>query len=73
MTADMRFSGHHIICKEHFIALSGLGIHDLTLLQVQLSDGHTDYLIDALALHAHMHLLRPLFADPNVLKVRSQS
>lgn len=39
---------------------------------MQLSDGHTDYLIDALALHAHMHLLRPLFADPNVLKVRSQ-
>lgn len=32
--------------------------------------GKTDYLVDALALHDHMHLLRPIFADTSVLKVR---
>ena len=31
--------------------------------------GKTDYLVDALALHDHMHLLRPIFADPSILKV----
>ncbi|KAL0022097.1 hypothetical protein WJX79_008401 [Trebouxia sp. C0005] len=36
---------------------------------LQLSTGKTDYLVDALALHDHMHLLRPIFADPSVLKV----
>ncbi|KAL0050003.1 hypothetical protein WJX82_002589 [Trebouxia sp. C0006] len=36
---------------------------------LQLSTGKTDYLVDALALHDHMHLLRPIFADTSVLKV----
>lgn len=36
---------------------------------VQLSTGEADYLVDALALHDHMHLLRPIFADSGVLKV----
>ena len=31
--------------------------------------GHKDYLIDALALHDHMHLLHSLLADPGILKV----
>lgn len=31
--------------------------------------GQEDYLVDALALHDHMHLLRPILADPAVLKV----
>ena len=35
--------------------------------------GKTDYLVDALALHDHMHLLRPIFADTSVLKVRLNS
>lgn len=35
-----------------------------------LTAGKTDYLVDALALHDHMHLLRPIFADPSILKVR---
>ena len=32
--------------------------------------GVRDYLIDALALHDHMHLLHEVLADPGVLKVR---
>ena len=32
--------------------------------------GDKDYLIDALALHDHMHLLHDVLADPGVLKVR---
>lgn len=31
--------------------------------------GQEDYVVDALALHDHMHLLRPLLANPAVLKV----
>lgn len=31
--------------------------------------GCVDYLVDALALHDHLPLLRPLMADPSVLKV----
>ena len=31
--------------------------------------GLEDYVVDALALHDHMHLLRPLLADPTMLKV----
>jgi cation-transporting P-type ATPase D len=31
--------------------------------------GDRDYLVDALALHDHLPLLRPLMADPTVLKV----
>lgn len=31
--------------------------------------GYKDYLIDSLALHDHLHLLRPLMADPSVTKV----
>lgn len=31
--------------------------------------GTVDYLVDALALHDHLHLLRPLMSDPAVLKV----
>lgn len=38
-------------------------------MQVQLSDGQLDYVIDALAVHDHMHLLQPLLSDPDVLKV----
>ena len=33
--------------------------------------GQEDYVVDALALHDHLHLLRPLLADPAVLKVDS--
>jgi hypothetical protein len=33
--------------------------------------GAEDFLIDALALHDSMHLLRGLLADPGVVKVRS--
>lgn len=50
---------------EHHALRSYLGI--VCLLQV--SDGRTDYVIDALALHDHMHLLRKLFADPSIVKV----
>ena len=31
--------------------------------------GQEDYVFDALALHDHLHLLRPILADPAVLKV----
>lgn len=31
--------------------------------------GQDDYVVDALALHDHLHLLRPILADPAVLKV----
>ena len=34
-----------------------------------IAAGQTDYVVDALALHDHMHLLRPILADPIVLKV----
>ena len=37
------------------------------LLQV-CSGGHT-YIVDLLALHDHMHLLKPAFEDPRILKV----
>lgn len=50
---------------EHNAARSYLGLSCL----VQLSDGYQDWFIDALALHDHLHELRPLFADVNVLKV----
>lgn len=30
-----------------------------------------DFLIDTLALHDHMDLLRPLFSDPDTLKVQN--
>lgn len=33
------------------------------------SAGTVDYLVDALALHDQLHLLRPVMADPAVLKV----
>ena len=32
--------------------------------------GGVDYVIDALALHDHLHLLRPILADPRILKVK---
>lgn len=51
---------------EHHALRSYLGI--VCLLQV--SDGHTVYIIDALAVHDHMHLLRTLLADSSVVKVR---
>ena len=31
--------------------------------------GGTDYVIDALALHDHLHILRSVFADPAITKV----
>jgi hypothetical protein len=34
--------------------------------------GGTDYLIDALALHENLHVLRDTFADPNIIKVGLQ-
>lgn len=51
---------------EHNISHAYLGLSCL----VQLSDGERDWVIDALAVHDDMHLLRPLFADAAVLKVR---
>ncbi len=34
-----------------------------------LCAGVTDYILDVLALHDHMHLLRSAFADPGIVKV----
>ncbi len=31
--------------------------------------GHKDYVVDTIALHDHMDLLRPLFANPAIVKV----
>ena len=31
--------------------------------------GETDYVVDALALHDHLHILRGVFADPGITKV----
>ncbi|GBG63778.1 hypothetical protein CBR_g39322 [Chara braunii] len=37
---------------------------------LQISTGtQQDYIIDAIALHDHMHVLRPVFADPSIIKV----
>ncbi len=51
---------------EHNVSHAYLGLSCL----VQLSDGERDWVIDALAVHDDMHLLRPLFADAAVLKVQ---
>eukprot|EP00884_Botryococcus_braunii_P003255 jgi/Botrbrau1/12930/Bobra.92_1s0010.1 len=50
---------------EHHAQHSYLGYTCL----LQLSTGHKDYVVDAIALHDHMDLLRPLFADPTIVKV----
>eukprot|EP00878_Enallax_costatus_P033400 GHUV01036829.1.p1 GENE.GHUV01036829.1~~GHUV01036829.1.p1 ORF type:complete len:159 (+),score=44.09 GHUV01036829.1:64-477(+) len=50
---------------EHNSQRSYLGLTCL----LQISTGFKDYLIDCLALHDHMHLLRPLMADTSVTKV----
>ena len=52
---------------EHNAARSYAGVTCL----VQLSVGHTDYLVDALALSQHMALLQPLLGDPRTVKVAS--
>lgn len=50
---------------EHNSQRSYLGV----LCLLQLSTGSVDYLVDALALHDQLPLLRPLLADPSVIKV----
>ena len=52
-----------------------LSWHDLCT-SLQLSEGasswgagETDYVVDALALHDHLHILRGVFADPGITKV----
>ncbi|KAK9816641.1 hypothetical protein WJX72_003201 [[Myrmecia] bisecta] len=36
---------------------------------LQISTGEVDYLVDTLALHDHMHWLRPVMADPKIEKI----
>lgn len=50
---------------EHNHTRSYLGLICL----VQLSDGASDWLIDAIAMHDYMHMLAPIFCDEQILKV----
>eukprot|EP00879_Flechtneria_rotunda_P011906 GHRR01012435.1.p1 GENE.GHRR01012435.1~~GHRR01012435.1.p1 ORF type:complete len:931 (+),score=387.60 GHRR01012435.1:2246-5038(+) len=50
---------------EHSSQHSYLGVTCL----LQISTGAIDYLVDCLAVHDNLHLLRPLLADTSVLKV----
>lgn len=40
-----------------------------TLLPCPCAAGTEDWVVDTLALHDHMHLLRDVLADPGVVKV----
>lgn len=39
------------------------------MLTEQISTTKEDYLVDTIALHDHMGILRPVFADPHICKV----
>jgi ribonuclease D len=50
---------------EHNVLCSYQGLSCL----MQLAIPGADFIVDTLALHDHMHMLRPAFTNPRILKV----
>ncbi|KAJ3328860.1 Exosome component 10 [Blyttiomyces sp. JEL0837] len=62
-----------ILCRQKEVAVD-LENHDFRSFQgfcclIQISTRTQDFVIDALALRAHLHLLNKCFTDPNIVKV----
>ncbi|EIE21113.1 3'-5' exonuclease, partial [Coccomyxa subellipsoidea C-169] len=65
VTEELKGAQQIAVDLEHHALRSYLGITCL----LQLSTGDKEYLVDALALHDHMHLLQDVLEDARVVKV----